>query len=388
MATAVNTPVSADLLVIGIMSGTSLDGADAVAARIEGDHVEILGHAHRAYDTGLRASLMRLQAPSADELDLASIVAQQLARHYADLSGRLLAEQGIAKSAVRAIAVHGQTIRHRPAAGYTLQLNAPALLAELTGIDVIADFRSRDVAAGGHGAPLVPAFHAAVFGDAKEHRAALNLGGMANLTDLPAGVGDAGALLRGWDTGPGNVFLDAWFGLHHPGHADGFDRDGAYASQGQVDAALLELLLDDPWFKLPPPKSTGRDQFNAHWLEQRLQQRAGLDPVAVQATLAELTATTVVEMLALEIRDAKRLIVCGGGVNNLDLMSRLARLAAARLGPHVVVESSKPYGVLPEHVEATAFAWLGVRFLRREPGNRTSVTGARGERVLGALYPA
>ncbi len=375
-------------MLIGIMSGTSLDGADAVLVRFEGDHSHVLGHAHRAYDSKLRAALLELQAPATNEIDFASLTAQQLAHHYAGLCATLLNQLGIDASAVQAVAVHGQTIRHRPAAGYTLQLNAPALLAELTGIDVIADFRSRDVAAGGHGAPLVPAFHAAVFGDAAEHRAALNLGGIANLTDLPGGVGAASAPLRGWDTGPGNVFLDHWFSMQHPDHADGFDRNGAYAASGEVEPKLLELFLNDPWFQLSPPKSTGRDQFNGTWLEARLKNCPGVAPASVQATLSELTASTVVAMLAREIKGVKRLIVCGGGVKNADLMSRLARLATAYLGDHVAIESSDRFGVLPEHVEATAFAWLGLRFLLREPGNRASVTGARGERVLGALYPA
>lgn len=380
--------MSPDLeLLIGIMSGTSMDGADAVLAAFHGGRIEVLAHHHLPYHRALQQSLFQLQSKSDNELENAQLAALQLAHHYASVVQQLIGKQGIDQKTLRAVAVHGQTIRHRPSQGFTLQLNAPAQLAELLGIDVICDFRSRDVAAGGQGAPLVPAFHAAVFGHATEHRAVLNLGGMANLTDLPAGGIDQQITLRGWDTGPGNVLLDFWFKASQPDSREQLDRDGAFAASGQVNDALLARLLDDPWFALPPPKSTGREQFDAHWLSGRLWHDSTAHASDVQATLSQLTAQTVADMLAREIPGAERLLVCGGGVYNKDLMARLEKAVAIRLKRRIPVVSSGQFGVLPEHVEAAAFAWLGHCFLHRRPGNSASVTGARGARLLGALYP-
>lgn len=374
-------------LLIGVMSGTSMDGADAVLAAFTGQRIEVLAHHHQAYSHELQQSLYQLQAKSDNELEHAQLAALQLAHHYADVVQQLIEKQDVARNALRAVAVHGQTIRHRPSLGFTLQLNAPARLAELLGVDVICDFRTRDVAAGGQGAPLVPAFHAAVFGDHSEHRAVLNLGGMANLTDLPPGVIDQQLTLRGWDTGPGNVLLDYWFKASHPGRPAQIDSGGEFAAAGKVDDALLARLLDDPWFLLPPPKSTGREQFDWHWLEARMKVAATRPASDVQATLAELTAETVASMLAREIPSAQRLIVCGGGVYNNDLMARLESAVARHMKRKIAVGSSAQLGVLPEHVEAAAFAWLGHCYLHRRAGNSASVTGARGPRVLGALYP-
>ncbi len=374
-------------LLIGVMSGTSMDGADAVLAAFHGARIEVVAHHHLPYDHALRQRLFALQTKSDNELEHALLVAQDLAHHYAAVITQLIDQQPRLKSGLRAVAVHGQTIRHRPSLGFTLQLNAPALLAELLELDVICDFRTRDVAAGGQGAPLVPAFHACVFGDPHEHRAVLNLGGMANLTDLPPGAIDQQVTLRGWDTGPGNVLLDYWFKVSHPDSDEMFDRGGAFAGQGQVDQALLARLMDDPWFLLPPPKSTGREQFDGHWLQQRLKQVATPAPADVQATLSQLSAESAASMLAREMPSTERLIVCGGGVYNQDLMARLEKAVAAQLSRSIAVVSSGRMGVLPEHVEAAAFAWLGHCYLHRRAGNSASVTGARGPRVLGALYP-
>ena len=372
---------------IGVMSGTSMDGADAVLAAFQGDRIEVIAHHHLPYRPELQQSLYQLQSKSDNELEHAQLAALQLAHHYASVVLQLISKAGVERKTLRAVAVHGQTIRHRPSQGFTLQLNAPAQLAELLGVDVICDFRARDVAAGGQGAPLVPAFHAAVFGAQHEHRAVLNLGGMANLTDLPPGGIDQHVTLRGWDTGPGNVLLDHWFKASHPDSPEQLDREGAFAARGRVDQALLARLLDDPWFDLPPPKSTGREQFDVPWLSERLPKDGAPAAADVQATLAQLTAETVADMLAREIPKTERLLVCGGGVYNKDLMARLESAVARRLNRSVAVVSSEALGVLPEHVEAAAFAWLGHCFLHRRAGNSVSVTGARGARVLGALYP-
>jgi anhydro-N-acetylmuramic acid kinase len=283
---------------------------------------------------------------------------------------------------VRAVGSHGQTVRHRPGefdgTGYTLQLNAPALLAERCGIDVVADFRSRDVAAGGQGAPLVPAFHAAVFGDATQPRAVLNLGGIANLTLLPAATHADPAGLRGFDCGPANALLDHWCRLHT---GQLYDDDGRWAATGRLDPALLAALLADAWFAKPPPKSTGRDLFNAEWLARALGDTTR-DPADVQATLLELTARAAIDALRAEAPATRELLVCGGGAFNGALMRRLSAL-----WPGLQVVSTASAGLPPLQVEAAAFAWLARQCCERLPGNHPGVTGASGHRILGAIYP-
>jgi anhydro-N-acetylmuramic acid kinase len=311
----------------------------------------------------------RVTLDEVGELDVA------IGRAFAAVALRALDDSGTAPGDVTAIGSHGQTLRHRPqgALPFTLQLGCAATIAERTGITTVAGFRSRDVAAGGHGAPLVPALHAALLHDPGEQRAVLNLGGIANFTLLPA-TGD----VRGFDTGPANALMDAWC-LRHRGEA--CDLGGSFAASGDIDAALLARLLDDPWFELPPPKSTGRDHFHLGWVEARL---AGNESVAdVQATLLALTVRTVVDALRATQPDTRRVVACGGGVHNPVLM---AALAAAL--PEARVESSASHGLDPDAIEAMAFAWLARETLAGRPGNLPSVTGAAGPRILGAIHRA
>lgn len=372
-------------LLIGLMSGTSLDGIDGVLVRMAPDCPPCcLGHVHQEFDAPLRAELLALNERGADELHRAALAANGVARAYAAVVSALLAQSGIPAAAIGAIGAHGQTVRHRPGefdgTGYTVQLLNGALLAERTGIDVICDLRSRDVAAGGQGAPLVPAAHRALFGRADAAIAVLNVGGIANLTLLPART-SAGAPVTGFDTGPGNALMDAWCERHI---GQRFDPAGRWAAGGRVDSALLRRLLADPYFHRSPPKSTGRDLFHIAWLEAALHD-IGPCPTAqdVQATLAELTAVSAGDALRRQLPQARRLLVCGGGAFNDHLMHRLA----AQL-PGVEVTSTADAGVAPDQVEAIAFAWLAHAFRTREPGNLPTVTGACQPRILGALYPA
>ncbi|MCF8168397.1 MAG: anhydro-N-acetylmuramic acid kinase [Rhodoferax sp.] len=367
-------------LFIGLMSGTSLDGADAVLVEFDGAHTRVLGHCSAPMPVALREELLQLNAPAHNELHRAALAANALVKLYADLVLQLLALCRTPAEQVRAIGAHGQTVRHQPQAfggtGYTLQLNNPALLAELCGIDVVADFRSRDVAAGGQGAPLVPPFHQAFFGRPEAAVAVLNIGGISNLTLLAP----QGGPLIGFDCGPGNALLDYWCMLH-TGH--NFDDAGAWSASGQVHAALLARLRNEPFFDLKPPKSTGRDLFNPTWLMERLRGCEEIHPVDVQATLAELTATTCAQSLLAANPDCRTLFVCGGGAYNRSLMGRLqAALPTCRIA------SSEAAGLPPLQVEATAFAWLARQTILRKTGSVASVTGARGARILGAIYPA
>ncbi len=365
---------------IGLMSGTSLDGVDGVLTTADDSDFRVLQHTYLPFSQVLRTELLALNQSGADELHRAALAANQLTRLYAQTAHQLLQQSGLEPSHVAAIGAHGQTVRHQPGAfdgiGYTLQLNNPALLAELTGIDVVADFRSRDVAAGGQGAPLVPAFHQALFGAQGRGQAltVLNLGGIANLSVL----GQQSVL--GFDCGPGNALMDAWCRLH-TGQA--FDLDGRWAASGQVHTSLLQSLLSEPFFQQAPPKSSGRDLFHDNWLGRHLNLFPDLAPADVQATLAELTATACAADALRQAPNCRDMIVCGGGALNLYLMQRLQH--------HLTgwqVTGSDRYGLPPQQVEAAAFAWLARKSIRRETGSLQSVTGARGARVLGAIYPA
>ena len=364
---------------IGLMSGTSLDGVDGVLAEADASG-EMLSraHAHLPFASSLHDELLALNRSGPDELHRAALATNGLVTAQAEVVRLLLDRSGLPAAQVHAIGAHGQTVRHRPGEfdgrGYTLQLMNGALLAELTGIAVVCVFRSRDVAAGGQGAPLVPAFHAARFARPGEATAVLNIGGIANLTLL----GAAGEVI-GFDCGPGNVLMDLWC-RQHQGSA--YDAGGLWAAQGQVDAALLTALLAEPFFARLPPKSTGRDLFDAAWLQQRLGASARR-PVDVMATLAELTARSAVGALMRHAPMTGELMVCGGGAFNAHLMARLTALA----GPQVGVDSSDQAGVPPDQVEALAFAWLAWAHTAQRVGNVPAVTGAAGARVLGAWYP-
>jgi anhydro-N-acetylmuramic acid kinase len=331
---------------------------------------------HTDFDPMLREALLELQQPGPDELARAARAANALADGYADAITDVLAQAGVASDDVEAAGVHGQTIRHRPEESWTVQLNNAARTAERCGITVVADFRSRDIAAGGQGAPLVPAFHSAMFGGASD-RVVVNVGGIANVTDLPVGQP-----VRGFDTGPGNVLLDDWYSRHHSGT---YDRDGRWARTGRVDARLLRVMRADPFFDGPPPKSTGRDLFNAGWLDARLRE-ANVDGVArspedVQATLVALSAGTIADAIRAHCSTGTEVLVCGGGAYNRALLDALA----ADLAPRIV-KTTAALGIAPEHVEAMAFAWLARESLAGRTGNLPEVTGARAPRVLGAVY--
>ena len=369
---------------IGLMSGTSLDGADGVLVDFSGGKPRVVAAASEPFTKSFRAELLALNSAADNELHRAALAANQLARVYAQVVAALLhPSNGVGTDRVLAVGAHGQTVRHQPqrtlaGTGYTLQLNNPALLAELTGLDVVADFRSRDVAAGGQGAPLVPAFHQGVFGRADATVVVLNLGGISNLSVLPPAASSLPVL--GFDCGPGNALMDAWC-LQHTGQP--FDKGGAWAASGQLLPALLASLLDEPYFSLPIPKSTGRDLFSLAWLADKLRPFAAEQPVDIQNTLTEFTASACVAGVSSYGKESKELIVCGGGAFNVHLLERLQ----AGL-PWLRVSTSEQHGLPPLQVEAAAFAWLARRMLERRPGNLPSVTGAAGLRVLGALYPA
>lgn len=377
---------------IGLMSGTSLDGADGVLVSFEDDRLTVLAAASRPFASALRSELLSLNTSGPDELHRAAQAAHQMVCVYAEVVDELVrhaGSQGISQRDIAAVGVHGQTVRHQPQGrsaagldkGYTLQLNNPALLAELTGIDVVADFRSRDVAAGGQGAPLAPAFHQSVFGRSGETVCVLNVGGISNLSVLEpnsAAVNSAPPIL-GFDCGPGNALMDAWC-QRYTGQA--YDLGGAWAATGELIPELLCKLLDEPYLALPPPKSTGRDLFSLRWLDAKLAPFADKRPQDIQNTLTEFTASACISSVNSYGKDSTILIVCGGGAFNNHLMERLQ----AGL-PGIRVDSSTEYGLPPLQVEAAAFAWLARQTMHRRPGNLASVTGAAGPRVLGAIYP-
>lgn len=356
---------------IGIMSGTSLDGVDAVL--VDWESRISLAFSSRPYPVELKSELLSLCAEGPNELERAGDVSQKLSRIYADAVSDVLRVANIRSNQVKSIGCHGQTVRHRPERGFTVQLQNPSLLAELTRITVVADFRSRDLAAGGQGAPLAPAFHDGVFRHASKRRAVVNIGGISNVSLLLPGVP-----VSGFDCGPGNVLMDHWAN-HHLGTP--FDQDGAWAAGGTVRADLLGEFVSESYFSLPPPKSTGRELFNAEWLARKLMNRdvAARD---VQATLLDFTALTVSSAVRTQCADCDELIVCGGGARNPRLMRRIQELSG------IQTEPSDAYGIPSGQVEAMAFAWFAKCAIDRTPLALHSITGSAHPLVLGAIYPA
>ena len=370
-------------LYIGLMSGTSLDGIDAVLAKIEASgETSLLDSVSIAFGPELRKALLDLQTPGPNEIHRENQAANALAGAYADAVKQLLTQAKLSPADISAIGAHGQTIRHQADLAhhlaYTHQTLNPALLAELTGIDVIADFRSRDLAAGGHGAPLVPAFHAQQFA-ADKNIAVLNLGGIANLTLLPK-EGE----VKGFDCGPGNMLMDAWI-EDQQGHA--FDENGIWASQGKVNQALLSKMMADSFFVKAPPKSTGRDDFHLEWLHKQI----GSDNINaedVQATLLQLTVDSALQALERYAPQTQKLVICGGGARNVALLDLFKTRAEALFKNSLEIVTSDALGIDPQLVEGLAFAWLAWAHKEKRPANLPAVTGAKGPRILGACYPA
>lgn len=370
-------------LYIGLMSGTSMDGLDAVLVDFDNDKPRLLKHLDVPLGEPLRSELMALCSPGTNELHRFAIADRQFAELSAELVLALLQATGLTPSAITAIGSHGQTVRHMPDAivPYTAQLGDPNTLAALTGIPVVADFRRKDIALGGQGAPLVPAFHNALFRQQVEDATAvaiLNLGGIANISVLSA----TSDTVQGFDTGPANTLLDLWYQLQHPNAEESFDRNGDYAARGQVIKSLLAKFMHDPYVQQQPPKSTGREYFNQNWLEEHLEQLPHWHGEDLQATLAEFTAQSVAKGLEQsKVETISKVYVAGGGAFNRDLMSRLARNF-----PQASWHSVGELGVDPQHLEAMAFAWLARQYMLRKPGNVPAVTGASRATVLGGLY--
>lgn len=368
---------TAPALFVGLMSGTSVDAIDAVLVRFD-PAPKLLGRIAHHYPILLQRQILQLGlgngACSLQEIGTLDVA---IGTEFAAAALALLSQSGLAAHSIRAIGSHGQTVWHSPCSepAYTMQLGDPNVIAERTHIDTVADFRRRDVAAGGQGAPLVPAFHAAFLHCAEEDRAVLNLGGIANLTLLPG----SGAT-RGFDTGPANTLLDLWVERHR---GKRYDEDGAFAGSGTPNLGLLGRLLDEAYFAMPAPKSTGRDLFNMNWLDSRLAGFDSISPEDVQATLVALTARSVANSLRKEAPSTRRLLICGGGAHNRILLAAIA----AEL-PKVLIESTSQYGLDADYLEAMAFAWLARETLAHRPGNMPAVTGARGARILGGLYRA
>ncbi|MFJ4349930.1 anhydro-N-acetylmuramic acid kinase [Pseudomonas sp. NPDC089428] len=361
-------------LYLGVMSGTSLDGLD-IALIEQGEHLQLLATHYLPMPDDLRQDLLNLCSSGPDEIARAALAENCWASLAAEGVRQLLGQQGLQAEAIRAIGSHGQTIRHEPARGFTVQIGNPALLAELTGICVVADFRRRDVAAGGQGAPLVPAFHEALFSHLGQRLAILNVGGFSNLSLI-----ERDKPVHGFDCGPGNVLMDAWIERKR---GQAYDANGAWAASGNVQDDLLSSLLSDPFFAGSGPKSTGREVFNLPWLDRHLTRLPAYREEDVQATLLELTARSIIESLLNAQQGTEALLVCGGGARNGALMARLAELL-----PQTRVTSTGAQGVDPDWVEAMAFAWLAHCCLEGIAANRPSVTAAKGPRVLGAIYPA
>jgi len=355
------------------MSGTSLDGIDAVLVDLSDQKPLQLAKYYLPFDDKLKNGLLELHSPAHNEIHQAQVIGNQLAKMYATTVVSLLKQAQSSINDIKAMGCHGQTIRHCPEYGYTLQIGNAALLAELTGITVVSDFRSRDIAAGGQGAPLVPAFHDYALRHPDIHRVIVNIGGISNLTNLPPN-----AATSGFDCGPGNLLMDAWCMQHMN---EPYDDSGAWASSGKVLPELLEQMLDEPFFALSPPKSTGRDLFNIRWLKNKLNGKETAENV--QASLLELTCRSIATAIQNHCFGAKEIYLCGGGAHNQALRERLTTLL-----PDKSVKTTSALGVDEDYLEAIAFAWLAQQTLHGKPANLPLVTGAKHPCILGAIYNA
>jgi len=364
-------------LYIGLMSGTSIDGIDAVLVDFSSDNPQLLKTLYSPYSETIRKQILALCTPDHNEIERMGECDHVLGKLFAQAVQALLKKANKTSAEIKAIGSHGQTIRHQPdlATRFTLQIGDPNIITAETGITTIADFRRRDMAHGGQGAPLVPAFHQQIFSSSTKNRAIINIGGIANVTLLPKSKSS----LIGCDIGPGNTLLDAWINRHQQRH---HDHDGTWAAIGVIHEGLLQALLKDPFFVLPPPKSTGREYFNLMWLEKHLQKiDENISAVDIQTTLTELTARIIITAIAQHFPEGE-LLICGGGARNTYLMTRLQTLAK----PAFSISSTEMYGIHPDWVEAMAFAWLAKQTLYRKPGNLPSVTGASIATILGGIY--
>jgi anhydro-N-acetylmuramic acid kinase len=360
-------------LYVGIMSGTSLDGIDTALLDFSGSTPKLLATHYQAYPAALQEALLAAHQPAQNELHHTQLLANELAHGYALATKQLLLAANVSAKQVRAIGCHGQTIRHRPEAGYTIQLGNAALLAELTGITVVSDFRSRDIAAGGQGAPLVPAFHHKMLRHPDIHRVIVNIGGISNLTNL-----QPGQTTSGFDCGPGNLLMDAWI-MRHLNQP--YDRDGSWAAGGAIIPGLLRAFLEEPYLHAPPPKSCGRDLFNMNWLAQQLQGNEA--PADVQATLLALTGHAISAAILRYCPGAEEVYLCGGGAHNLSLLAYLKTAL-----PDCRIQLTDQLGIGADWLEAIAFAWLAQQTLQGHCANLPEATGARHPCILGAIYQA
>ncbi len=367
---------------LGLMSGTSLDGVDAVVMQLGSEHSQIIDALYRPYPSKLKQSLQKIIAAQ-NNVDLDTLYALdiELGRFFANTALALMHQQALTQQDITAIGCHGQTIRHRPpgtqALPYTLQIGDPNTIAQITGITTVADFRRRDMAAGGQGAPLVPAFHAATFQSPTEYRVIINIGGIANITVLPPSISSN---VHGFDTGPGNTLMNIWAQQHFQADRD---EQGAIAASGVILDDLLTNLLADPYFTLQPPKTTGTEYFNAAWLSQQLAAFENSRAEDIMATLNRLTAQSIAQHIKLYASNTEEVFVCGGGVHNATLMQNLDELL-----PLCNVASTATLGINPDYVEAAAFACLAKMTLNYQTGNIPGVTGAEQAVILGGVYPA
>lgn len=367
---------------VGLMSGTSMDGVDAVLVNFKHHQPQVIATHDQPIPDGLLKKLHHLADPAVGDINLLGECDRACGELFATAVNNLLKQANVKASEIIAIGSHGQTIRHMPNAEhpFTIQIGDPNVIAARTNIDTIADFRRKDIALGGQGAPLVPAFHQQLFQSSQQDRIILNIGGIANITWLPADNSD----IKGFDTGPGNTLLDHWFSLHHQPK---YDHQGQWSSGGTVNAVLLAQMLQHPYFSMPAPKSTGRELFNHQWLANHLNKFEQLSPQDIQATLTQLTVESIatdIEQLAMVEQLAVNLAVyvCGGGVFNLDLIAKLA----TRL-PNIKINTTDALGLAPQWVEGIAFAWLAYCYHHNIPSNLPQVTGASRAAVLGGLYP-